>query len=234
MIFTEMALQGPGPVDVELRELRERVARLEREAAERGQRESEERFQQMADSAPVMLWMSGSDTLCTFFNRRWLEFRGRTMEQELGNGWSEGVHADDLERCLDTYLTAFRNRQEFSMEYRLRRADSEYCWIVDTGVPRFLPDGGFAGYIGSGIVVEDHLRKRVELSGVAGGTPLTTREAQLLTLIAEGKSTKEAAALLGISYKTADSHRTRLMEKLNVHETASLVRWAIRLGLVKP
>ena len=234
MIDRQMASLKAGTVDAELQELRERVARMEREAAERGRRESEERFQHMADTAPVMLWMSGSDTLCTFFNRKWLEFRGRTIEQELGNGWTEGVHADDLERCLGTYLSCFQARQEFHMEYRLKRADGEYCWIVDTGVPRFFPEGEFAGYIGSGIVIDDHLRKRLELSGVAGGSPLTVREAQVLTLIAEGKSTKEAAALLGISYKTADSHRTRLMDKLGVHETASLVRCAIRLGLVKP
>jgi len=229
-----MALEAADPIDAELQELRERVARLEREAAERGRRESEERFQQVADTAPVMLWMSGSDTLCTWFNRRWLEFRGRTMEQELGNGWAEGVHADDLERCLNTYLACFQARREFRMEYRLRRADGQYCWIVDTGVPRVFHDGEFAGYIGSGIVIDDHLGKRLELSGVAAGTQLSTREAQVLTLIAEGKSTREAAAILGISYKTADSHRTRLMDKLDIHETASLVRYAIRLGLVKP
>jgi PAS domain S-box-containing protein len=229
-----MAPQDARPGDTELQELRERVARLEREAAERGRYESEERFRHMADTAPVMLWMSGSDTLCTFFNRGWLEFRGRTMEQELGNGWAEGVHPDDLDRCLDTYLSSFHARQEFRMEYRLRRADGEYCWIVDTGVPRALPESGFAGYIGSAIVLEDHLRKRLELSGIGRGGPITRREAQILTLIAEGKSTKEAAAILGISYKTADSHRTRVMEKLRVHETASLVRYAIRVGLVKP
>ncbi len=229
-----MALQDAAPDDAELQELRERVTRLEQEAAERGRRESEERFQLMADTAPVMLWMSGSDTLCTFFNRRWLEFRGRTMEQELGNGWTEGVHPDDLERCVGTYLTSFHARQEFRMEYRLRRGDGVYCWILDTGVPRFLPQSEFAGYIGSCIVIDDHLNRRLELAGLPPGVQLTSREAQVLTLIAEGKSTKETAAILGISYKTADSHRTRLMEKLDVHETASLVRYAIRLGLVKP
>jgi PAS domain S-box-containing protein len=229
-----MALQSADPVAAELQELRERVNRLEREAAERGRRESEERFQQMADTAPVMLWMSGSDTLCTFFNRRWLEFRGRTIEQELGDGWTEGVHPDDKERCLSTYLTAFNEREEFRMEYRLQRRDGRYCWIVDTGIPRSFPDTGFTGYMGSAIVIDDHLNRRLELSGAAATDILTTREAQVLTLIAEGKSTRETAAILGISYKTADSHRTRVMEKLGVHEAASLVRCAIRLGLVTP
>ena len=229
-----MELQEADPVTAELQELRERVARLEREAAARGRLEGEERFQQMADTAPVMLWMSGSDTLCTFFNRRWLEFRGRRLEEELGNGWTEGVHADDLKRCVETYLTSFHARTEFRMEYRLRRFDGEYCWIVDTGMPRLLADGGFYGYVGSCIVIDDHLGKRLELSRIPAETALTPREAQVLTLIAEGKSTKEAAVILGISYKTADSHRTRLMDKLDVHETASLVRCAIRMGLVKP
>jgi DNA-binding CsgD family transcriptional regulator len=154
------------------------------------------------------------------------------MEQELGTGWLEGVHTADKERCMETYLTNFHARQEFRMEYRLQRADGEYCWIVDTGVPRFLPN--FAGYIGSGIVITDHLRDRHRLAPGAQGSPLTGRETQVLTLVAEGKSTREVAAILGISYKTADSHRTRVMEKLDVHETASLVRCAIRMGLVQP
>jgi PAS domain S-box-containing protein len=219
-----------GQTASELAELRERVARLEAEAAERGRRASDEQFRLMADTAPVLLWVSGADTLCTFFNRPWLKFRGRTMEQELGEGWVEGVHPLDKERCIETYLTAFRARQDFRMEYRLRRADGEYCWIVDTGVPRFLPD--FEGYVGSGIVITEHLQRRARLA--VPGSSLTSRETQVLTLVAEGKSTREVAAILGISYKTADSHRTRVMEKLDVHETASLVRCAIRMGLVQP
>ena len=218
--------------ETELTELRERVARLETEVKERGRQEGEASFRLMADTAPVMLWMSGTDTLCTFFNRPWLEFRGRTMEQELGNGWMEGVHPEDVAGCVETYLTAFHARRDFRMEYRLQRGDGEYCWIVDTGVPRFLPE--FAGYMGSGIVITDHLRDRRRIAEGPAASLLTSRETQVLTLIAEGKSTRELAAILGISYKTADSHRTRLMDKLDVHETASLVRCAIRMGLVKP
>jgi PAS domain S-box-containing protein len=208
-----MPLQEAGPVEAELLQLRERVTRLEQEAAERGRQESEQRFRHMADTAPVMLWMSGSDSLCTFFNRRWLEYRGRRMEQEIGEGWTEGVYPDDLERCTRTYLACFQARQEFRMEYRLLRADGEYCWIVDTGVPRFLQEGDFAGYIGSCVDIADHLQKRLQLAGIPDGPLLTPRETQVLTLVAEGKSTRETAAVLGISYKTADSHRTRLMEK---------------------
>lgn len=122
--------------------------------------ESEDRFRTMADNAPVLLWMSGTDGLCTFFNQGWLRFTGRTLEQELGNGWAEGVHSDDVSSCLETYQQAFNARQAFCMEYRLRRADKEYRWILDTGTPRFTPSGQFVGYIGSCIDITD--RKQTE------------------------------------------------------------------------
>jgi PAS domain S-box-containing protein len=149
-----------------------RAARLARQlqASQAASRESENRFRILADTAPVMVWMSGIDMLCNFFNKPWLEFTGRTMEQELGNGWSEGVHGDDLKRCLETYTSSFNARQSFTMEYRFRRADGQYRWILDTGVPRYLPGGQFAGYIGSAIDIterrsaEERFRLVVEAS----------------------------------------------------------------------
>jgi two-component system cell cycle sensor histidine kinase/response regulator CckA len=126
-------------------------------------RESEERFRSVADSAPVMIWLSGPDKLCTFFNKPWLDFTGRTLEQELGDGWATGVHPDDLDGCVTTYYSSFDARRNFRMEYRLRRADGEYRWVLDNGLPLYR-DREFAGFIGSCIditelkVIQDRLR----------------------------------------------------------------------------
>ena len=118
-------------------------------------RETEDRFKVMADSSPVMLWMSAVDSNCYFFNKPWLDFTGRTMEQEVGAGWSEGVHFEDFQHCLDTYLDHFNARQPFRMRYRLRRHDGEYRWLLDTGVPRYSPDGTFMGFVGSCIDIQE-------------------------------------------------------------------------------
>src|SRR5580700_4746505 len=135
----------------------------ERKRAEAELRESEARFRLVADSAPVLIWMSGTDKLCTYFNKPWLDFTGRSLEQELGNGWAEGVDPEDLQRCLDTYIQSFDRRVAFRMEYRLRRHDGEYRLVSDIGVPRFIPDGSFAGYIGSCIDVTEQRRAEEQL-----------------------------------------------------------------------
>jgi len=121
----------------------------ERKQAEQALREGEERFRLVANTAPVLIWMSGTDKLCNYVNQRWLEFTGRPLEDELGNGWAEGVHPEDLKGCMDTYTQAFDRREAFQMEYRLRRHDGQYRWLSDIGVPRFNPDHSFAGYIGT-------------------------------------------------------------------------------------
>jgi PAS domain S-box-containing protein len=132
----------------------------ERKRAEAALKESELRFRCVSDNAPVLIWMSGADKLCTYFNKPWLNFTGRSLESELGNGWAEGIHRKDLQRCMDTYTQAFDRREEFRMEYRLRRHDGEYRWVSDIGVPRYSQNHLFAGYIGSCIDVTE--RKQAE------------------------------------------------------------------------
>jgi PAS domain S-box-containing protein len=134
----------------------------ERKRAEERLRESEARFQAMADTAPVLIWMTGTDGLCNYFNKPWLEFTGRTMEQEVGMGWTEGVYPDDLQGCFDGFLPAFNARKPFRMEYRLRRADGEYRWVIESGIPRYTGGGDFAGYIGSNIDITEIKRAEVE------------------------------------------------------------------------
>jgi PAS domain S-box-containing protein len=145
-------------------------------------RESEERFRLVANTAPVMIWMAGSDKLCNYFNQPWVEFTGRRLEAELGNGWADGVHKEDLKRCLETYSQAFDQRQSFSMEYRLRRNDGEYRWILDIGVPRFNSGGSFAGYIGSCLDITD--RKLAEEALATVGSRLIEAHEEERTWIA--------------------------------------------------
>ncbi len=131
----------------------------ERAKGETELRESEERFRVVADSAPVLIWMSGLDKLCTFVNKPWMEFTGRSLEQEMGNGWAEGVHPDDLQRCLKVYTEAFDARKGFVMQYRLRRNDGEYRWVSDQGVARHDAQGNFVGYVGSCVDVTELINK---------------------------------------------------------------------------
>jgi PAS domain S-box-containing protein len=131
-----------------------------RRRAERSLADSEHRFRSAADAAPVMIWMSGTKNEGIFFNKSWLQFTGRTMAEELGEGWLKGVHPDDMAHCLDICGTGFKNREPFTIEFRLRRKDGEYRWVLDTGTPRFEA-GVFLGYIGSALDITE--RRQAEL-----------------------------------------------------------------------
>ena len=135
----------------------------QRNGIERTLRDSEKLFRTMADTAPVFIWMCGVDKLCEFVNQGWLDFRGTTMEQELGGGWADGIHPDDAERCLRDTFAAFDARVPFEMEYRMLRHDGEYRWILDKGVPRYAPNGDYIGFIGSVTDISDRREWEVAL-----------------------------------------------------------------------
>ncbi|MEB3336802.1 MAG: PAS domain S-box protein, partial [Leptolyngbyaceae bacterium] len=161
----------------------------ERQRVEVAIRESEECFRAVFNTAPVMLWMTGVDTLCNFCNQTWLDFTGRTLTQNLSEAWAERLHPEDRQSCVETYLKAFDLQQPFQMEYRVRRADGEYRWILDQGTPRHLENGDFAGYIGSCIDITE--RKQAELEAARSLSLLqTTLEATadaILVIDLDGK-----------------------------------------------
>ncbi|HEY9728266.1 MAG TPA: PAS domain S-box protein [Chroococcales cyanobacterium] len=162
----------------------------DRKQAEDALKESEERFRTMADSTAVMLWVSGIDGKCSFFNQTWLEFTGHTLEEELAIGWFD-VHPDDRQRCIELYRQAFEARESFEMEYRLLRFDGEYRWVVDLGKPRFTPNGSFAGYIGSCLDITE--RKIAQLNITTAKAAL---ERQMQRALLLGQITQEIRSSL--------------------------------------
>ncbi len=140
------------------RDITEETKRLE------ALRESEVRFRTMADSAPMMIWEAGPDMLCNYFNQTWLDFVGRTPEQEMRNGWMESVHPEDLVRCEKVYVSSLESRRPFEMEYRLRHHSGNYRWILNKGVPRYGPNGTFQGYIGVCVDITESVQAKENLA----------------------------------------------------------------------
>jgi PAS domain S-box-containing protein len=176
-------------------------------------------FCEVMDAAPVMIWTSGTDKACVWFNRPWLTFTGRTLEQEIGHGWSEGVHRDDLERCMDVYNRHFDARKDFRMQYRLRRYDGSYRWIDDTGIPRLTRDGAFLGYIGSCTDIHDyremeselrrHLLENAELNRQADGALWAAAMAHEINQPLAGIVAFAAAGLRWLDKESPDIDRAR-------------------------
>ncbi|MCX7145050.1 MAG: EAL domain-containing protein [Sulfuritalea sp.] len=145
----------------------------ERKNAEEVLRESEQHFRTLANGGSTLIWTSGLDKQCNYFNEPWLHFTGRSLEQEVGDGWLQGVHPDDLDQCLQTYVEAFDRREPFSMEYRIRHVDGSYRWIRDDGNPRYDSQGGFLGYIGFCVDISLQKESDEKIRNLAFYDPLT-------------------------------------------------------------
>jgi len=170
---------------------------------QRLQQESEERFRAIADSAPVLIWMAALDKGCTFFNQTWLDFTGRTLAEEHGNGWAEGVHPDDMRRCLDVYTSSFDAKQAFQMEYRRRRHDGEYRWILDNGRPRHDPEGVFSGYIGSCVDITDRVQMQNRLQEANHRLGISDRRLKAMFALSEQASGLQERELLQLGIDEA-------------------------------
>lgn len=178
-----------------------------RRVAEEALRESEQHFRTLANSGAALIWTSTPDKLCDYFNDPWLRFTGRTLEQELGYGWAEGVHPEDYQRCVDIYVTHFDQRLPFAMDYRLRHADGGYRWLADLGSPRFNSRGEFIGYIGYCYDITEQKAASEELERYRHHLErlVEERTAELV----RAKDTAESASRAKSTFLTNMSHELR-------------------------
>ncbi|HLV80350.1 MAG TPA: response regulator [Chthonomonadaceae bacterium] len=200
-----------------------RLSRAERQArrAEAALRETESRFRIMADSAPVLLWMSDSQGRCTFLNESWLKFTGRALDQELGEGWRETLHPEDLPLVISAYQQALRTRQGYQIEYRLRHADGRYRWLLSSAAPRFLPEGQFTGFIGSCIDITE--RKETEAAQLRAQREIESLNERLQRAMTEThhrvkNSLQIVAAMVDMQRMEEDNaQRAESLKQLSMH-----------------
>lgn len=147
----------------------------------------------LVEQSPILIWRADRTGQCDYFNQRWLDFTGRTMAQEVGEGWADGVHPDDFQRCLEIYVGHFGRREVFEMEYRLRRHDGAWRWIFDRGVPMYRDDGAFAGYIGSCVDVTDRVVAQKALAEAQAAEIRTLQELLPLCMVCKKIKTDEGA-----------------------------------------
>jgi PAS domain S-box-containing protein len=213
---------GVGLISAELIEIEGKTCALsvmaditDRKQAEQALIEGEERFRLVANTAPVLIWMAGPDKLCTYVNRPWFEFTGRPLETAYGDGWTESIHPDDLSECLTAFSQATERKESFKMQYRLRRHDGEYRWMLDTGLPRFNSDQSFAGYIGSCVDITDH-KQAEEALGSIGRRLIEAQEEERAWIARElHDDVNQRLALLAIELQRA---------KDSIPESEALVR----------
>jgi PAS domain S-box-containing protein len=156
----------------------------ERKLAEEKIKESEERFRLMADTAPVLIWMSGSDSLCNYFNKSWINFTGRTLAEEIGEGWMKNLHPNDFTNCIEIYNNAIKVQKEFKMEFRLMSANGEYGWLINHAVPRFENDGTFLGYIGSCVDITVSKKLQITLEKYTKDLEISNTELENFAFVA--------------------------------------------------
>jgi len=174
-------------------------------------------------SPAVLVWASRADGACTYFNQGWLSFRGRRLDEELGDGWADGVHRADLARCLAVYSRAIERREPFRMTYRLRAADGSWRWISDQGSARFTTEGEFAGMLGACVELQ---------AGAPPDQPLTRAELRVLALLANQLSPAEIARRFFLSQNTVRSHIRAIYRKLGAHSRTEALSRAQEIGVV--
>ncbi|HHT9107734.1 MAG TPA: sensor domain-containing diguanylate cyclase [Candidatus Wunengus sp. YC63] len=193
-----------------------------------------EEYRILVEQAPIMIWRSNTTTACDYFNERWLAFTGRTIEQEMENGWAAGVHPEDLDKCLKIYLDTFQKREVFEMEYRLRRHDGQYRWIFDRGVPFKGHNGQFAGYIGSCIDVTEKVEAREYLQKIHRKLEsiVNERTAELRRKQKELEDLNEALEKQAITDTLTEVYNRQKFHEMLIQETKESRRYNTHLSLI--